>query len=349
IVAPQHFTRLGVEGAQRIAVAVAHEHQVAGGGEHATGPAWALLRFPDHLTRDGVPGLQPAVVGLLVVGLEGLTIHLTAEGNQRRRAFFRPYLRRHGRVVFPGRDVDQPGQRTEGVRVPGMAAGSAGPDVEGLGLVARAGGLDRPTAGIDAERPSDAGEGIAADELAGGGIQHVDETVLGGMDDDVALLAVEVQVGNHHGADGVIVPGIAGRFLVVPDVFASIGVDGHYRCDEQVVTTVRVAHLAVPGRTVAGAEVEQVRNRVIDGRVPDGAATALFPIGDVIGPGFGSHAQVIAFEAVLRIAGHGPEAPLLFAGLGIVGGNPAACAELAAGTTDEDLALGHAWRHGDGV
>src|SRR5690606_15657036 len=129
VIAPQHFAVLGVEGEQRVAVAVAHEHQVAGSGEHTTGPAWTTFGFPDHFTTHGIPGLQPAVVGFLVVRLQRGAVDTTTEGDQRRRTFGRHLLRRHRGVVFPGGDVDQAGQRTEGIRVPGVATGCTGPDV----------------------------------------------------------------------------------------------------------------------------------------------------------------------------------------------------------------------------
>src|SRR5690606_24644928 len=121
------------------AVAVTHEDQVASSGEHATGSTRAAFGFPDNAAADGVPGLQPAVVGLLVVRFERGTIHLATKGNQRRRAFSRTYLWDHGGIVFPGRNVDQTGKRTEGVGMPGMATGSAGSDIEGFGFVTGAG------------------------------------------------------------------------------------------------------------------------------------------------------------------------------------------------------------------
>src|SRR5690606_10545035 len=77
--------------------------------------------------------------------------------------------------------------------------------------------------------------------------------------------------------------------------------------------------------------------------------TALLPVRDVVGPGRSGHAQVLTFIAVFRIAGDGPEAPDFLTGLGIVGSDPATCAEFTAGTSHEHLALGHARRHGDGV
>src|SRR5690606_15568898 len=94
VIAPQYFAVLGVEGEQRVAVAVAHEHQVAGSGEHTTGPAWTTFGFPDHFTTHGIPGLQPAVVGFLVVRLQRGAVDTTTEGDQRRRTFGRHLLRR---------------------------------------------------------------------------------------------------------------------------------------------------------------------------------------------------------------------------------------------------------------
>src|SRR5690606_12170510 len=104
---------------------------------------------------------------------------------------------------------------------------------------------------------------------------------------------------------------------------------------------------AVPRRAVAGADVEQVELRVVGHGVPHRAAAAQRP--PLAVPGFRRHGHHLVLEAELGIAGHGEEAPGEFAGFGVVGGDVAAHAVFGAAVADDDLALHHARRAGDGV
>ena len=110
-----------------------------------------------------------------------------------------------------------------------------------------------------------------------------------------------------------VVPGLAGRRLVVPDVLARIGAEGDDRREEEVVTATRRADRLVPRRPVADADVEQIELRVMRHRVPDRpAAAAEGP--PLAVPGLRGPLHGLVLEAVRRIARDGVEAPGELAG-----------------------------------
>src|SRR5690606_6721487 len=84
----------------------------------------------------------------------------------------------------------------------------------------------------------------------------------------------------------------------------------------------RAANLLVPGRTVAGSEVDAVELLVERDAIPDRAATAELP--PLAVPGGGRHLHRFVFETVGRIARDGMEAPELLAGRCVIGGHVAA-------------------------
>src|SRR3546814_7170463 len=96
------------------------------------------------------------------------------------------------------------------------------------------------------------------------------------------------------------VPALAGRGLVVPDVVAGLGFQRHDRRQEQVVALAVAAHLAVPGRTVAGADVEQVERGIVGHRIPDRATAAQLPV-LIAEPGFLRHRHGRVFRRLRRI------------------------------------------------
>ena len=145
-----------------------------------------------------------------------------------------------------------------------------------------------------------------------------------------------------------VVPGVAGRGLVVPDVFAGIRVERHDRGQVQVVAASRAAVLLVPRRAVADPDVEQVQLRVVGHRVPHRPAAAdLPPL--AARPGRRRPLQRGRFKGLRRIARHGVEAPFLLAGFRVVGTHVAAHAQLGAAVADEHQPLHHARRTGDRV
>ena len=104
-----------------------------------------------------------------------------------------------------------------------------------------------------------------------------------------------------------------------------------------------------PGRAVAGAHVHQVELRIERQRVPGRAAAAGLPVLAARIPGLGRARHRVVLERLARVAGHGEPAPFLVAGVRIVGGDVAAHAVLGATVADDDLALEHPRRAGDGV
>ncbi len=169
------------------------------------------------------------------------------------------------------------------------------------------------------------------------------------MQDDLARLAADVQIGQDHRLGGGVVPVVAGGLLVVPDVFAGIRIERDDGGQVEVVAAGRAAFAARPGRAVAGAHIHQVELGVEGQRVPRGAAATGFPVFAGWVPGLGRLGHRLILERLARVAGHGEPAPFLLAGAGIVGGDIAAHAILRPAVADDDLALEHARRAGDGV
>src|SRR4029453_6947658 len=93
----------------------------------------------------------------------------------------------------------------------------------------------------------------------------------------------------------------------------------------------------VPGTAVADADIQDVELRVVRHRIPDGAAAAVLP--PLAVPRLRRALQQRVLEAVLRIAGHGIEAPEHLAGNRVVRRDVTAHAHLTAAVADDDLAL----------
>ena len=246
------------------------------------------------------------------------------------------------------RDVDEAGIGAERHRVPVVAAERSRRYVDGLIGVAGARELDRPAAReIDVAGPGDGDELLGRDQFACAAVEDVEEAVLRRLHEDLAYPAADRQLGEHDRLGGGVVPGVAGRRLVVPDVLAGIGAERDDRRQEQVVAAAGAPQVAVPGRAVADADVEQVEFRVVDDGVPYRAAASSRP--PLAGPGLGGHPHRLVLEAVRRVARHGVEAPGALAGLGVVGVDVAAHAVLGAAVADDHLALGDPGRAGDRV
>ena len=71
---------------------------------------------------------------------------------------------------------------------------------------------------------------------------------------------------------GVVVPGLTRGRLVVPAVLAGVCIEGEHRAQEQVVAAARAPDLPVPGRPVAGADVDRVELGIEGQPVPGVAA-----------------------------------------------------------------------------
>ena len=188
--------------------------------------------------------------------------------------------------------------------------------------------------------------GIGREQLAGGAIEHVEESVLRRLHDHLALPAGPVQVRQHHRLHRRVVPGIGRRRLVMPHQLAVVGIDGEDRAQVQVVAAAGAAQVAVPRRAVAGADVKQIQLRVVDDRIPHRAAAAdLEPLGAV--PRRQRFLERLVLLRLRRIAGHRIETPRELPGFSVVGRHVSAHAVLRTAVADDHLALGDARRARD--
>ena len=168
----------------------------------------------------------------------------------------------------------------------------------------------------------------------------------------LARNAAEREVGEDHRLRRREVPRLAGRLLVVPEVFAGVGVEREHARQEQVVALAVGANQAIPRAAVARADVELIELGVVDDRVPRRAAAAhLVPAAEPrrrgdLGERF---VRGRAVGAGRGIAGHDVEAPRELARVRVVGADVAAHAELGAGVADDDFVLHDARRARDRV
>ena len=158
--------------------------------------------------------------------------------------------------------------------------------------------------------------------------------------------AVDVEVGQHDVHVGVVVPRLAWRGLVVPAVLAGVGIQRDDGAEEEVVAAAGAADLPVPGRSVAGADVQRVELGIVGEPVPGVAAAAQFP--PLARPRLGRHGHRLVLEPVRRVARHDVEAPCLLAGFRVVRRHVAARrAVLRTAVAHQHLALEHLGRAGD--
>ena len=258
-----------------------------------------------------------------------------------------------------GRDVDEVLAGVERHRVPVVATQRARHHQRGLaGLVdAGLGVLDRATRlRIDPGGPVDADIGLGADELARLAVDHIEEAVLGRLHQHLARLPVDLHVGQHDVLRGGVIPRLARRGLVVPDIFAGRRPDRDDAGEVEVIALARpvlagAAIGAVPRAPVADPDIEQAKIRVIGHRIPHRAAAADRVIGaqHVHVPGFGGLLEIGGCVFALPSLWHRVELPQLLAAIGIIGGDKAAHAEFGPAIADDHLAIDHARRAGDGV
>ena len=201
---------------------------------------------------------------------------------------------------------------------------------------------------VHVRRPVDPDIGLRGQQGTVGAVQHVEETVFRCLEQDLADGAVDLEVGQDHVLGGRVVPGLTRSRLVMPDVLASVGVERHDGRQVQVVTAAGAAQVAVPRRTVADADVEEVQLRVEGHRVPHGSsAPHRPPVRPVPGGGGALHRRVL--ERQRRIARDRPEPPLPCSRLRVVGGHEATHAVLRAPVADDHQVVDHPGSAGDGV
>ncbi len=208
----------------------------------------------------------------------------------------------HDAGDFPGVDIDEPGLRIK--RHQRCIGAARRPDFDrfapdgALVDVAqnRAAGLE-----IDVRGPVDLHERVRRDQLAVGAIDDIHEAVLVGVQEHLADLAADAQIGEHRLGGAVEVVAFVRNVLVMPDQLAGLGPDREHAGRVQTVGAAAI-HRVVRLR-VAGTPVDEVEFGVIRTVLP-GRPAAVFPcVGHFLGPGFGSG---------LAGRGHGVAAPQFF-------------------------------------
>src|SRR5262249_40082051 len=149
-----------------------------------------------------------------------------------------------------------------------------------------------------------------AEELAVLPVERVVETVAVGVDQELAVLAVDPAVDNDLRAGGVIVAVVVRGVLEVPLDLAGRGIEGDRAVGEEIVA--RPIRGIVARRRVAGAPIGEVRRRIVGAGDVERAA-----------PGPPSVDLILPSLAAGLAGGRDHERfPLLFAGLGIEPGEP---------------------------
>src|SRR5215475_7496284 len=167
---------------------------------------------------------------------------------------------------------------------------------------------------------------IAAQRAAVVAIERIVEAVAGEMAEHLAHLAVDIDVVEQMDADLVIVPGIVGQILVIPDELAGIDIERDHGVGIEVVAGARLR--IVLWHRVAGAPDGETSGGIVGAGLPQAAASRLPGTGLVL-PGLAA-----------RIAGLGDgiPTPQLLAGAGVEPGKPTA-GRIAGAIGDEHLAV----------
>ena len=301
-----------------------------------------LFDLPDDLALGGVPGNEPAPVAARTrehahdradVGLAYGVFHFDA-------------LVVHADVV--GWDVEEAGLRRERRRLLVLVADRRRADPGriflGGGAVLR---VAHRHAGrqVDLRRPVHARtEVLCHEHLAGGAVECVTEPVAIEVDQRLGLLPVDVEVGEDHLVDAVVIPLVVRRHLVRPARHPRVGIareDGHRPL------VVAGALIRVPGARVAGAVIEEVQLGVVGVPAP-GRPTAALPLFALPG----GDAQILTLvrgvvgdevraDLHLRVGAGAVGAPDLLTAVDVERRHATPDTELTAGNSGDDDVLDH--------
>ena len=148
-------------------------------------------------------------------------------------------------------------------------------------------------------------------------IEHVEEAVAIGLDQQLAWLPLPGGVDQHRRLLRIPVVDVVRRELEIPAQLPGLRFEREHRVGVEIVALPLVAVVIEP--RVAGRPVHEIELRIVSAGHPAGAAAML---GLFALPGFGA-----------RFAGirHRPEAPHFLAGRRVIGGDESAHAFVAAG------------------
>src|SRR6266403_630342 len=118
----------------------------------------------------------------------------------------------------------------------------------------------------------------------------------------------------------------------MPGVGAGVSIDGHDRCQEEIVALVRAARAAAPFEAVADSEIQQIEIGIVRNGVPHRAAATVFP--PLSRPGLRGPSHRVVLKRLRWISGYGVEAPGQLAGFGVVSGNVPSYSVFSAAVAD---------------
>ena len=229
--------------------------------------------------------------------------------------------------------IGKSGLRIERHRLPVLAAENRRVHHDLLAVARVLGdvGLDRaPGLQVDSGSPIDLHIGIGRQQLPVGPVEDVEEAVSVGVHQDLGRLALDIQLGEHHLGDRIIVERIVRRELVMPFDLAGLRFQREHRAGVEIVAG---AHRGVERSGIADAPIDRVQLRIIGAGDP-GRSAAEFP--GVALPGV---------AAGLVGGRDGVGAPQMLAGFRVPAVDEAAGAELGAGDAGQHDAVGDQRRH----
>ena len=235
------------------------------------------------------------------------------------------------RVVGPRRNIEQSRLRTIGRVIPISAPLVSRQDQCALWRGHHAGNSLRTPLFIEAAGPIHLDKRFAEQELSGCAIEHVEEPIAVCPKHDFARTALPLHIRKHGNLGGVVVELVVRRELVVPLQLAGIGVERDHGAAVQIVA---IAFVAVPVWSwISNTPIGEIQIRIVGTRDPNRGA-AMFPRVSVRRPGL-----VSGFTGTRN----GVEAPNFLPGFGIVGGEKAADAVFAAGSSHNDFVFHDEW------
>src|SRR5258708_23304926 len=96
-----------------------------------------------------------------------------------------------------------------------------------------------------------------------------------GLHHDGAWTSVNREVGEDEWRSRVVVPVVGGRCVVVAYLLAVVSAESEDGSGIEIFAL--ASQLVVPGRCVSSAEIDEVKLRIVDNRVPRASAASRFP------------------------------------------------------------------------
>ena len=338
----------------KVALRCALEDKVSGGREESAVDRTLTIDAPDFSLLNGIPRREMAFNGAEDGFLDFRLLRHAASDEVNADVIadcflLEMFVRFVKEPCLLNGQIDESCVRAEGHGMPAVASRGTGSNRSALPSFVTGLRIFDGTAGfqINTGSPGDGGVGFRGNEFAGGAIENVEKTILGRVKQNFARRLVDGEVGKDDGFGRIEIPGVAGSFLIMPDVFTGVGFQSDDGRQEKIVTALGAAGMPVPRSAVADAEVDEIKVGVVGDGVPNGAAAG--QLARRACPSFGGLFEDRRFVGLRRITGDGVEAPDHFSGGSIVSRDIAAHAILSAAVADQHFAFHDSRSSGDGV